>query len=169
MWRDYNSHMLRAVFTTHEFAEEYSRSVDGYGVDPKVLARYENDLATTLELKLWHGVESQKDCVASIRERLPLIEEDNRSAVETTATRPEDQLVRLAERFHLVARQLRERRTGSPPLIIENEYDVQYLLHALLKVFYDDIRSEEWTPSYVGGAARMTFYYLRSRRLWRPR
>ncbi len=31
------------------------------------------------------------------------------------------------------------------------------MLHALLKLFYEDIRPEEWTPSYAGGASRMDF------------
>jgi hypothetical protein len=42
-------------------------------------------------------------------------------------------------------------------LDIEDEYDVQDLLHALLHLDFDDIRREEWTPSYAGGAARMDF------------
>jgi hypothetical protein len=31
------------------------------------------------------------------------------------------------------------------------------LLHALLRLHFEDIRPEEWTPSYAGGAARMDF------------
>lgn len=30
-------------------------------------------------------------------------------------------------------------------------------MHALLKIYFDDIRPEEWTPSYAGGASRMDF------------
>ena len=37
------------------------------------------------------------------------------------------------------------------------EYDVQDLLSALLVLYFDDIRSEEWTPSYAGKSARMDF------------
>jgi hypothetical protein len=39
--------------------------------------------------------------------------------------------------------------------LIEDEYDVQDLLHAILKLDFDDIRTEEWTPSYAGGASRI--------------
>ena len=35
--------------------------------------------------------------------------------------------------------------------------DVQDLLHSLLRIEFDDIRNEEWTPSYAGGSARMDF------------
>jgi len=42
-------------------------------------------------------------------------------------------------------------------LSVEDEYDVQDLLHALLTLYFDDIRPEEWTPSYAGGSSRMDF------------
>jgi hypothetical protein len=34
---------------------------------------------------------------------------------------------------------------------------VQDLLHALLLIDFDDIRPEEWTPSYAGSSSRMDF------------
>src|SRR5262249_47411003 len=37
------------------------------------------------------------------------------------------------------------------------EYDVQDLLHALLMIFFNDVRKEEGTPSYAGAASRMDF------------
>lgn len=38
---------------------------------------------------------------------------------------------------------------------IKDEYDVQDLLHSLLKLDFNDIRTEEWTPSYAGAASRI--------------
>jgi len=66
-------------------------------------------------------------------------------------------LERLCSRFHLVARQLRSRHSNRDTLHVEDEYDVQDLLHALLTLEHDDIRPEEWTPSYAGGSSRMDF------------
>ena len=63
----------------------------------------------------------------------------------------------LAERLHTVVRQLRERREGRPTLDVNDEYDVQDLFHALLAIYFDDIRKEEWAPTYAGGASRMDF------------
>jgi len=63
----------------------------------------------------------------------------------------------LSNRFHRVVRQLRNRYGDRPPLTIEDEYDFQYLLHALLNLYFDDIRPEEWTPSYAGGHSRIDF------------
>jgi hypothetical protein len=65
--------------------------------------------------------------------------------------------VTLAERIHNVMRKLLERREGRPTLDVEDEYDLQDLFHALLTIHFDDIRKEEWLPSYAGGASRMDF------------
>ena len=65
-------------------------------------------------------------------------------------------LERLCSRFHLVARQLRSRHSNRDTLHVEDEYDVQDLLHALLTLEHDDIRPEEWTPSYAA-SSRMGF------------
>jgi hypothetical protein len=42
-------------------------------------------------------------------------------------------------------------------LDIQDEYDVQYLLHSLLHLHFEDIRPEEWTPSNAGKSARVDF------------
>jgi hypothetical protein len=64
---------------------------------------------------------------------------------------------KLCTRFHLVARELRTRRQGRPTLEVEDEYDVQDLLRSLLSLHFDDVRPEEWTPSYAGGSSRVDF------------
>ena len=63
----------------------------------------------------------------------------------------------VCKRFHGIAVQLRSRRAGRQPLEMVDEYDVQYLLNALLRMTFNDIRTEEWTPSYAGSSARMDF------------
>ncbi|EPF6691880.1 hypothetical protein ODJ70_24665 [Pseudomonas aeruginosa] len=52
---------------------------------------------------------------------------------------------------------LTHRRKGIQPLSFGNEYDVQDLLHALLRPWIQDIRPEEFTPSYAGSSTRMDF------------
>jgi hypothetical protein len=67
----------------------------------------------------------------------------------------------LCERFHLVVQHLRTRHAGREPLQIIDEYDVQDLFRALLQLHFDDIRPEEWTPSYAGSASRTDFLLKR--------
>lgn len=40
---------------------------------------------------------------------------------------------------------------------------MQYLLRGLLVLEFEDVRAEEWTPSYAGGASRMDFLLRRER------
>jgi len=63
----------------------------------------------------------------------------------------------ICGRFHFVARQLRNRYNKRPTLEIDDEYDVQDLLHSLLRIFFNDVRPEEWTSSYAGGSSRIDF------------
>ena len=49
------------------------------------------------------------------------------------------------------------RRKGAEQLRFVNEYDVQDLLHTLLRPWVQDVRPEEYTPSYAGKSTRMDF------------
>ena len=57
-----------------------------------------------------------------------------------------DAVLHLCFRFHEVAKQLRISRANRTTVDIQDEYDVQDLMHALLRIFFDDVRDEEWTP-----------------------
>jgi hypothetical protein len=61
---------------------------------------------------------------------------------------------KVCSRFHNVARQLRQRGQERATLEVEDENDVQDLLHVLLSVELDDIQTEAWTPVYAGGTLR---------------
>ena len=63
----------------------------------------------------------------------------------------------IFSKFHTIVRQLRDRYSNRTTLEVEDEYDVQDLLHVLLKIYFHDIRSEETTPSYAGSSKRMDF------------
>lgn len=64
----------------------------------------------------------------------------------------------LGERFRYVERSLmRQRRGGRSTITMRDEYDAQDLLRSLLKVFFDDVRDEAWTPDYAAGGSRIDF------------
>lgn len=63
----------------------------------------------------------------------------------------------IMDKFHLVVKQIRQRYDKRKTLEVNDEYDVQDLLHSLLKIYYDDIRKEEWNPSYAGSSTRSDF------------
>jgi len=75
------------------------------------------------------------------------------------AIRDADSLVlirKVCQRFHSVVRQLRLRKDYRPTIEVDDEYDLQDLLCALLKVEFDEVATDEWTPPYTGGASRTT-------------
>jgi hypothetical protein len=63
----------------------------------------------------------------------------------------------ICDRFTIVANTLSVRYDKRPSISIDDEYDVQDLFGALLKLHFDDVRPEEWTPSYAGSASRIDF------------
>ncbi|MDR2871992.1 MAG: hypothetical protein LBV45_05640, partial [Xanthomonadaceae bacterium] len=75
-----------------------------------------------------------------------------------TSRAPQSEALSLIEliclRFNTVSRQLRDRHNHRPSLEIEDEYDVQDLFLALLKLHFPDARSEEWTPGYAAGSSK---------------
>lgn len=79
-------------------------------------------------------------------------------------TPPTEVIRNICDRFHLIARQLRSRYSERETLDIQDEYDVQDLLHALLHLNFDDIRPEEWTPNNAGKCTRVDFL-LKSERI----
>ncbi len=69
---------------------------------------------------------------------------------------PIDLLRNVCLRFHAVARQLRLRKDYRTTLEVEDDYDLQDLLCALLKLEFDEVGADEWTPPYAGGSTRTT-------------
>ncbi|MGH9422373.1 MAG: hypothetical protein ACRD3J_20520, partial [Thermoanaerobaculia bacterium] len=66
-------------------------------------------------------------------------------------------VVALGERALEVSRQLRQRYASRETFVIKDEYDWQDLLHALLRVFFNDIRREDPVPSNAGAPSRVDF------------
>lgn len=132
-------------FTDALFSLEVTKS---YGVDVNFLKIFHNSL---------------DDAQAILQSLISEIEDFWDDSPEETPKNPLCILERICERFHLVARQLRSRHDGRETLNIEDEYDVQDLFHALLTLEFDDIRPEEWTPSYAGSSSRTDFLLKQER------
>ena len=105
------------------------------------------------------GLSDLYDAIGNEFWRLPWIQKKTENPGDNTARSLSDValLERLLRRFHRSVRQLKHRHADRPSLVVRDEYDVQDLLHAILRGLFDDIRSEEYTPSYAGGASRMDF------------
>lgn len=67
----------------------------------------------------------------------------------------------LFSKFHTVVKQLQERQRDRDPFFVNDEYDVQDLLHGLLRMYFEDVRPEEYCPSYAGTRPRIDFFLKR--------
>jgi hypothetical protein len=93
----------------------------------------------------------------------------NESAIVPVTNRDAGQLaIQLCRNFPRFARQLLKRREDMPgtkpkeklprPTIkMDDEYDVQDAFHAILTLFFDDVRAEPWTPQYAANQNRIDF------------
>jgi hypothetical protein len=70
---------------------------------------------------------------------------------------PTQILEQLFLRFHVVAKQLQKRQRKKDPFYIRDEYDVQDLLHALLRISFSNIKPEEYCPSYAETSSKIDF------------
>ena len=88
-----------------------------------------------------------------------LSEEAPRQSIKTPAkpTKVEELLEIIVRGLRRAMHPLTHRRKGAQLLSFSNEYDVQDLLHSLLRPWISDIRPEEFTPSYAGLSTRMDF------------
>ena len=96
-----------------------------------------------------------------LREVELLIDKDEPSLIGED--NPINNLNKIFDNFHDVARLLVNRYAKRDTLIINDEYDVQDLLRSLLKIFFDDVRPEDFTPSYAGRNTRIDFLLKREK------
>lgn len=74
------------------------------------------------------------------------------------ATFTEDQIIEnILTNFHRCYRQILIRHSKRSTLEINDEYDVQDLLHGILKLHFDDVRVEVSIPQHAGSNSRIDF------------
>lgn len=66
-------------------------------------------------------------------------------------------IVGLCRQFPTFIRELGSRYNQREPFDVNDEYDLQDLLRAVLSIHFSDIRKEEWNPSYGGSQSRSDF------------
>lgn len=68
-----------------------------------------------------------------------------------------DLIERLARGLPDLLLPLANRYGGRPSFVVEDEYDLQDLVHGLLKMLFDDVRPEDYAPERAGGRSRIDF------------
>lgn len=65
---------------------------------------------------------------------------------------------KICQNFHRCAKSLLNRHDERTTIKIDDEYDVQDLLQGILRLFVEDIRPEDYVPSYAGANSRTDFF-----------
>ncbi len=120
--------------------------VDGEKHSKPLIAYFREGIRNFLGTPSRHSVEQIKNVISAALTRVERNPHPLKTmAVAPTEPRDQDVIVRIAERLHLVVHELRQRREDRQTLDVADEYDVQDLVRALLRLYFDDIRPEEWT------------------------
>jgi len=164
-WDDLNHEIIVTAFDqlrhTHEYEYEYHQSIDPY-----VLTGMRARKTPAEEIQQdFDAIAHQLEKLNAFHDKIDLQHVASGVESKSPAKKMDDvaPLLNILNRFHLAALQLQNRHGGRDTLEITDEYDVQDLLHALLHLHYEDIRPEEYTPSYAGGASRMDFLLKREK------
>lgn len=113
------------------------------------LSEQRKALVACIDIKAW--------IITIILERIDLYPESQTDLQMDTRAKAINIVERLATNFPRFVSQLAKRQRGRDSISISDEYDLQDLFVALLKLFFDDVRPEEWTPSYAGKSTKMDF------------
>lgn len=148
-WEEQTKDLLKSMFDSSELADRFTRAASEYkkGTNLKQNISYVGGRVTY-----------KNYCLDEIRKDLSLYEEvEEEKSVKDSPEKYIKVLDKISTRFHIIVRQLRERYNDRETLDVKDEYDVQDLLHAILRLFFDDIRAEDVSPQYAGGSARVDF------------
>jgi len=104
-----------------------------------------------------YGLDSLRRAIEDGMDSIPWIKPLDKKQKEEKRPDFLDALYRLLRRFDILVHQLENRYSNREPIQIKDEYDVQYLLHALLRGIFADVRPEEVSPSYAGASSRLDF------------
>jgi hypothetical protein len=75
-----------------------------------------------------------------------------------------DLVEQMSRRLPDLLEALSNRHAGRPPYVIEDEHDLQDLVRGLLRLFFDDVRAEDYVPEHAGSRSRVDFV-LKTERL----
>ena len=81
----------------------------------------------------------------------------SKGSLKSSTNNKLEELIKILTKFHRFSQELRDRRKDREVVVINDEYDVQYLINAILHLHFDDVRPEEYSPSNSGGNSRIDF------------
>ena len=72
-------------------------------------------------------------------------------------------IIRLMNNWSNMVSSFKHHRLNVPEILITNEYEMQYLLEGILRLFFDDVRPETYTHNYANKSNRTDFLLPKER------
>lgn len=104
-----------------------------------------------------YGQNDLLDAISLKLQEIPWLENKKKEKTKKEEPAASQLIVRILKNFDQPARQLKQRYNNRTPYEINDEYDVQDLLHSILRAYFVDVRPEEYTPSYAGSSSKVDF------------
>lgn len=120
------------------------------GVDSQYYISFNEQVSNQYESSVKCGIEILYNIIEDIEAGINIGIVDKSENID-------DVLLRIFNKFHTCVRELRTRYNNRDTIDVEDEYDAQDALRVLLNLYFDDIRPEEYTPSYAGSSAKVDF------------
>jgi hypothetical protein len=155
-WDRRNSELLFKLFDSEEIAREYNAI-------PKLVltGTYRSpERAALHQQRIDRKVKWFKELSRRIDKHFPQVGEAIPNLTSSETLSAIDKIDLLCSRFHAVVNQLQQSKRGkksAPDAALKSEYDVQELLHALLWIFFSDVRREDPVPQRAGASSRTDF------------
>jgi len=155
-WDRRNYEFLVKLFDSDEIAKEYNAI-------PKLVltGTYRSaERAEQHQKRIDRKIKWFKELARRIDNHFPQIREAAGNLPSSEMLSALDKVDLLCRRFHAVVNQLHQpKRRNRSPLnsVLRSEYDVQELLHALLWIFFTDVRREDPVPQRAGASSRTDF------------
>ena len=156
-WDMYNTELIKQAFDkpNNSYVEEYKRDISVHL--PIFSGTYKEPTFKEHNESVMEEIECQVKKLQRFYDKIDLLK-TNQNAIKSDFRKEKfNQLLNLLQKFHKIGQELRNRRKDRETLILNDEYDVQDLLNALLHLHFDDIRSEDFSPSNSGANSRIDF------------
>jgi hypothetical protein len=148
---------IRSRFRGEYEGSAFTRKIRAFLEDPvghsELVANLDEN---PLNLSLWQHPVDRCFVRPLLAQRQMLVEAEHQSA-DVPKSETLEFLGEISRRLQDFFDCLQGRGHGRPDFSVENEYDVQDMVHAILHLHFDDVRPEEYTPSYAGGSSRTDF------------
>lgn len=151
------SRAFNALYHKHQFSYQYHEPIYVDRLVPGSRPR-PDDLADQIS-EVKQAINSQLEKLRHFYDAIDVQQVAPGVIPKATPAGPSDLkiLLRLLSRFHRFARAFRDRHGDREPVMVNDEYDVQYLLFALLQNVFDDVRKEDPSPNHSGAGSRIDF------------